>query len=189
MLLNFLCFTNNIYKYISRKRFKPTVRVTYHDENGNSEREEIDLSALLAVEQEVNHQEISEPADPPQVSDSELANDDDLDGDVGEHKECPSLYYQKVERKQKAWEDLRELTVDRALKFVGTRVRTNKCIHCGVMESNFKCKDCGPMATFCEDCMLKMHTNTNIFHNVEIFKVIIFLGLICDFSFPRLVNC
>ena len=110
MLLNFLCFTNNIYKYISRKRFKPTVRVTYHDENGNSEREEIDLSALLAMEQEVNHQEISEPADPPQVSDSELANDDDLDGDVAEHNECPSLYYQKVERKQKAWEDLRELT-------------------------------------------------------------------------------
>ena len=74
MLLNFLYVMNNIYKYISRKKFKPTVCVTYHDENGDIEREEIDLPGLLGADQEVNPQEISEPADPPQVSDSELAN-------------------------------------------------------------------------------------------------------------------
>ena len=105
------------------------------------------------MEQEVNPHKISEPPDPAQVSDSELATDHDLDE---EYSECSSLYYQKVKRKQKAWEDLRELTVERFLQFIGKRVRTNKCIHCGVVESNFKCKDCGPMATFCQDCMLKM---------------------------------
>ena len=180
---------NSIYEYISRKtkRFKPTVRVNFHDENGHTEREEVDLPSLLVMDQEVNPHEISESADPAQVSDSELelATDHDLDE---EYHEGSSLYYQKVERKQKAWEDLRELTVERALQFVGKRVRTTNCIHCGVVESNFKCKDCGPMATFCQDCMLKIHTNANIFHSVEILKVMTFLGLIYDFNFPRPVS-
>ena len=77
------------------------------------------------MEQEVNPHKISEPPDPAQVSDSELATDHDLDE---EYSECSSLYYQKVKRKQKAWEDLRELTVERFLQFIGKQVRTNKCI-------------------------------------------------------------
>ena len=126
------------------------------------------------MEHEVNPQEIFEPVDPALASDSELVDNHDLD--EGNNESSSSLYYQKVERKQKAWENLRELTVQRVLQFVGERIRTNKCIHCGVVESNFKCKDCGPMATFCQDCMLKMHTNANIFHSVEILKVMILQG-------------
>ena len=70
----------------------------------------------------------------------------------------------------KAWENLRELTVQKTFQFAGMFVNS-KCIHCD-MEVNFKCTDFGLAARFCEECMLRTHTTINIFHHVEILKVI-----------------
>ena len=124
------------------------------------------------MEPEINEPEYSEPA-----SIDDLEPGDDVDLDEENNEGSSSLYYQKVERKQKAWENLRKLTIKKALQFAGKSMKTNKCVLCGALEGNFKCTDCGPVTRFCEECMLKMHTNTNIFHRVEIFKVMILLEI------------
>lgn len=144
--------------------------MTYHNEDGNIEREEIDLSEFLVRDHEVNAQ--LDTNENPENLDEVESCESDVDLDEENNHESSSLYYKKIENKQKAWENLRELTIKRTFQLAGKSMGNNKCIHCG-MEGKFRCPDCGPLAAFCEDCMLKMHTKINIFHHVEILKVII----------------
>lgn len=153
--------------HIYRKRFRPIVSVTYHNDYGNTETENVDLSGLLGESSALqpNDNQYIMPEEP------ELS-DQDMDEESGERPSStsqPSLYYKKVEKKQKAWENLREMAIRKRFECVGKRL-TQKCISCN-MEGEFRCTDCGPMATFCEKCMLAVHTMINMFHHVEILKV------------------
>ncbi|XP_046848546.1 uncharacterized protein LOC124442065 isoform X2 [Xenia sp. Carnegie-2017] len=156
----------------SNKRFKATVAVTYHDEDGHVEREEVHLSELV-TEDHRGSCSINSPDNCGALEGHELGMEqDNSDLEIYVHHDCEesSSYYQKVERKQKAWENLRHSIIKDKFQFTGKNWSNLKCIHCD-NEAKFRCSDCGPMAKYCENCMLKMHTTVNICHHVEIFKV------------------
>ncbi|XP_046863075.1 uncharacterized protein LOC124456770 isoform X1 [Xenia sp. Carnegie-2017] len=156
----------------SNKRFKATVAVTYHDEDGHVEREEVHLSELV-TEDHRGSCSFNSPDNCGALEGHELGieqDNSDLESDVHHDCEESSSYYQKVERKQKAWENLRRSITKNTFQFAGKNWSNLKCIHCD-NEAKFRCSDCGPMAKYCENCMLKIHTTVNICHHVEIFKV------------------
>ncbi|XP_046863118.1 uncharacterized protein LOC124456839 [Xenia sp. Carnegie-2017] len=155
----------------SNIRFKATVAVTYHDEDGHVEREEVDLSELV-TEDHRGSCSFNSPDNCDALEGHELGmeqDNSDLESDVHHDCEESSSYYQNVERKQKAWENLRLSIIKNTFQFAGKNWSNLKCIHCD-NEAKFRCSDCGPMAKYCENCMLKMHTTVNICHHVEIFK-------------------
>ena len=103
---------------------------------------------------------------------------DDFDESQENHEDCEpfddptlSAYYAKVQRKQKAWEDLRPEMLIRTFQFAGQNTKS-ACIICGEKDTSFRCMDCSHGTMFCKKCVLKLHTNVNMHHNIEILKVL-----------------
>ena len=132
-----------------------------HHDDGRIEVERVDLVQALQ-EENVHHEQLAEVS-LPEIEDegSDIADIDDG---------STSLHYQKVEKKQKAWEDIRFEAIKRTFQFAG-QVLTSTCIVCGEADASFRCKDCAYDGTFCEECVVKMHTNINWYHNVELLRV------------------
>lgn len=101
--------------YSRRKRFKPHIPVVIHHEDGHRQLERVDLSQALRHD-ESSVQEQHSDADCGEDEQSvlvmeELESEDD--------HENMSIYNKRVERKQKAWEDLRSETIKRTFQFAG----------------------------------------------------------------------
>ena len=158
----------NLQYHRKRKRFRPTIPVIIHHDDGKIEVEKVDIVEADHGQMDVNVQEQLLP-DPNSDEILDINTDDSNDGGANGDSDSTSAYYQKAEKKQKAWEDLRSEAIKRTFQFAG-RSRSSRCIHCG-MEGSFRCKDCGYGATYCEECMLKMHTTINVYHQVEQLQV------------------
>ena len=74
-------------------------------------------------------------------------------------------YAQRKEKTASAWFDIRKqmLAVSLSLPF------TCECCTCGE-KANCRCRDCGPLTFYCEECADHTHTSL-VFHRVEICKV------------------
>ena len=135
-----------------------------HHDGGRIEVERVDLVQPLQ-EENVQHEQLAEVSEQflPEIQDegSDIADTDDG---------LTSLHYQKVEKKQNAWEDLRFEAIKRTFQFAG-QVLTSTCIVCGEADASFRYKDCAYDGTFCQECVVKMHTNINWYHNVELLRV------------------
>lgn len=130
-----------------------------HHDDGHTEVERVDLSEQLQdglVEEDQ------------QTGDNEQLLYDEL-GDEGNEGVGASLYYKKVQKKQKAWEDLRLETLVRTFQFAGQV--SDSCSMCGKEDTSFRCEDCAHEAVFCKECVVKLHSRVNLYHNVEVLRV------------------
>ena len=149
--------------YRRRKKFKPNIPVVIHHDDGHIEVERVDL---VQPSQEEHVQQQGESNDEQLLQ--ELEDEESDMADVDENS--TSLHYKKIEKKQKAWEDLRFEAIKRTFQFAG-QVLASTCIECGTADSSFRCQDCAYDAKFCKECLIKMHTNINLYHNVEELRV------------------
>ncbi len=154
-----------------RKKSKPSILVVIHHDDGHTEEETVELSQEL--EDDVVEQDLLSVADDQQFM-------DELEDEAGEGSvinENMSLYCKKVQRKQKPWEDLRFEALKRTFQFAGQALPS--CVMCWCQEEvSFRCKDCSFEAMFCKECLLKVHTRVNLYHNVEVLKVSMFYIII-----------
>ena len=45
------------------------------------------------------------------------------------------------------------------------------CVKCNNVYANLRCQKCGSSAFYCQECFLSLHTNINIFHTAEEWRV------------------
>ena len=148
--------------YRRRKKFKPNISVAIHHDDGHTEVERVDLIPTLQqhdvqIELQTDNEQFM-----PELDDAERSEEGDIN-------ETTSLYYQKVEKKQRAWEELRCEALRKIFQFAGQK--SCLCVSCGKEDASFRCQDCAHAAMFCEECVLNMHRRVNLYHNVEVLRV------------------
>ena len=154
--------------YSRRKKFKPDIPVVIHHDDGHRQLERVDLSQALRHD-ESSVQEQHSDADCGEDEQSVLVMEELESEDNTNDHESMSTYNKRVERKQKAREDLRSETIKRTFQFAGQT--SCPCIICGEKEAPYQCQDCSYNLTFCHDCVVKLHTTINVYHNVEVLQV------------------
>ncbi len=142
-----------------RKKFKPSISVVFHHDDGQTEVETVDLTETLQQDQEELQTDGDDEFMPELEDESEGVN---TDGNT-------SLYYRKVQKKQKAWEDLRCESLRKTIQYAGQI--SSSCVMCGEEGASLRCQECAYGAMFCQECALRMHTRINLYHNVEVLRV------------------
>ena len=136
-----------------------------HHDDGHTEIERVDLTQPYLQDHDVQEELLHADGDEQFLA--ELEDEGSEEADIDENI---SLHHKKVQKKQKAWEDLRSETLEKTFQFAGQYILSS-CVMCGEENVAFRCLDCSHGATFCQECVLKMHTVVNLYHNVEVLRV------------------
>ena len=144
-----------------RKRLKPTVRVTYHFENEVKRTRVEQIRSEKSVEEGDRQEEDLQVLSIPQPNDNGETPD--------------SRHYQRLKKAEEMWSKHRELSLTSFFESEGFMFseRGKRCYYCNE-EACCRCYDCSATLTLCKACAIEKHSVINIFHHVEILKVIFF---------------
>ena len=151
------------------------VKVNIHFEDGSTETDVCDIhpystNVVAGEEHGIDGQPLQQSEDIPAAVGETILMADNSGNENRADGNNMSAYYKKIEKKQTAWENMRDEVMQMAFKTSGLLQVLNctLCNEAGVCI----CKDCGPLVAYCQICAKKVHKNANILHKVEIMKVI-----------------
>lgn len=128
------------------------------------------LETIICSEAEQSSQD-AEFTDTPVLSAASSLSADPMavaDSDTCDHG--PGIY--EVSRKVSvtAWDSARE-SILKTVTEINAMPFNQLCTHCHEFLATFRCLLCGPCSYYCSSCLQKQHTQANIFHVPEEWKV------------------
>ena len=92
-----------------------------------------------------------------------------FEGSSNDFIEGPSLHTIQKEANAEAWKKIRPMILRAVVENEGMPAK-QLCIMCSELAA-VRCRKCGPFAFFCNHCFLHAHTQVNLFHVAEEWKV------------------